>query len=226
MNKIAIAAAAIAGFTALPAQAVTLVATNGSAAVFTQSANGAQYDFDRASTGNVGDPAGFQRIGGRVMTDSVENVAANPFGAPARNSYLYVSAGGTSVIRSIATGITGYREVSFYIGSIDWGNTVDVLDLGGNLLRSFTGQEMASPASPSGDQDFPLNNRLLTFTADAGELIGGLRFSSTVDSLEADNVRFTAAVPEPATWAMMLVGFAMVGATARYRRRKSNVAFA
>ena len=226
MKNIAMAAAAIAGFTALPAQAVTLVATNGSAAVFTQSANGAQYDFDRASTGNVGDPAGFQRTGGRVMTDSVENLAANPFGAPARNSYLYVSTGGTSVIRSIATGITGYREVSFYIGSIDWGNTVDVLDLGGNLLRSFTGQEMASPASPSGDQDFPLNNRLLTFTADAGELIGGLRFSSTVDSLEADNVRFTAAVPEPATWAMMLVGFAMVGATARYRRRKSNVAFA
>ena len=226
MKNIVIAAAALAGFAAVPAQAVTLVATNGSAAVFTQSANGAQYDFDRASTGNVGDPAGFQRIGGRVMTDSVENVAANPFGAPARNSYLYVSTGGTSVIRSIATGITGYREVSFYIGSIDWGNTVDVLDLGGNLLRSFTGQEMASPASPSGDQDFPLNNRLLTFTADAGELIGGLRFSSTVDSLEADNVRFTAAVPEPATWAMMLVGFAMVGATARYRRRKSNVAFA
>jgi hypothetical protein len=226
MKKIAIAAAAIAGFTALPAQAVTLVATNGSAAVFTQSANGAQYDFDRASTGNVGDPAGFQRIGGRVMTDSVENVAANPFGAPARNSYLYVSTGGTSVIRSIAAGITGYRAVSFYIGSIDWGNTVDVLDLGGNLLRSFTGAEMAAPASPNGDQDFPLNNRLLTFSADAGELIGGLRFTSSVDSLEADNVRFTAAVPEPATWAMMLVGFAMVGATARYRRRKSNVAFA
>jgi hypothetical protein len=226
MKNIVIAAAAIAGFAALPAQAVTLVATNGSAAVFTQSASGAQYDFDTATTGNVGDPAGFLRTGGRVMMDSVENVAANPFGAPAGNSYLYVSTGGTSVIQSVATGITGYRAVSFYIGSIDWGNTVDVLDMGGNLLRSFKGEEMAAPASPSGDQDFPLNNRLLTFTADAGELIGGLRFTSSVDSLEADNVRFTAAVPEPATWAMMLVGFGMVGATARYRRRKSNVAYA
>jgi len=28
-------------------------------------------------------------------------------------------------------------------------------------------------------------------------------------------------VPEPATWAMMMVGFAMVGAAARYRRRKT-----
>ena len=226
MKNIAIIAAAITGFAALPAQAVTLVATNGSTTTFAASATGAQYDFDSATTGNVGDPAGFLRIGGQVMAGSIENVAANPFGAPDANSYLYVSAGGTSVIRSIAAGITGYRAVSFYVGSIDWGNTVEVLDLGGNLLRSFNGADMAAPASPSGNQDLPANNRLLTFSADAGELIGGLRFNSTVDALEADNVRFTAAVPEPATWAMMLVGFGMVGATARYRRRKSNVAFA
>ena len=32
-------------------------------------------------------------------------------------------------------------------------------------------------------------------------------------------------VPEPATWAMMLVGFGMVGAGMRYRRRSSKVAF-
>lgn len=35
-----------------------------------------------------------------------------------------------------------------------------------------------------------------------------------------------AAIPEPATWAMMLVGFSMVGATARYRRRKASLSFA
>lgn len=226
MKNIAIIAAAITGFAAMPAHAVTLVGTNGSTAVFAQSASGAQYDFESATTGNTGDPAGFLRTGGQMMVDSVQNVAANPFGAPAGNSYLYVSTGGTSVIHSVAAGITGYQAVSFYIGSIDWGNTVDVLDLGGNLLRSFNGAEMAAPASPSGDQDFPLTNRLLTFTADAGELIGGVRFTSSVDSLEADNISFTAAVPEPATWAMMLVGFGMIGATARYRRRKSNVAFA
>jgi hypothetical protein len=36
----------------------------------------------------------------------------------------------------------------------------------------------------------------------------------------------TPEVPEPATWAMMLVGFSMIGATARYRRRKASVSFA
>nr|WP_235535155.1 PEPxxWA-CTERM sorting domain-containing protein [Sphingomonas sp. Leaf339] len=34
------------------------------------------------------------------------------------------------------------------------------------------------------------------------------------------------AVPEPATWAMMLVGFAMVGGAARYRRRSFKVTYA
>ncbi|MBB4154978.1 hypothetical protein GGQ80_002894 [Sphingomonas jinjuensis] len=34
------------------------------------------------------------------------------------------------------------------------------------------------------------------------------------------------AVPEPATWAMMIVGFAMVGAASRYRRRGTTATFA
>jgi len=36
----------------------------------------------------------------------------------------------------------------------------------------------------------------------------------------------TTAVPEPATWAMMLAGFGMMGATMRYRRRSTKVALA
>ncbi|MBD8546068.1 PEP-CTERM sorting domain-containing protein [Sphingomonas sp. CFBP 8760] len=33
-------------------------------------------------------------------------------------------------------------------------------------------------------------------------------------------------VPEPATWAMMLVGFGMIGASTRYRRRSSKTTYA
>ncbi len=39
-------------------------------------------------------------------------------------------------------------------------------------------------------------------------------------------VSSVAAVPEPATWAMMLVGFGMVAATSRYRRRGTKIAYA
>jgi hypothetical protein len=35
-----------------------------------------------------------------------------------------------------------------------------------------------------------------------------------------------AAVPEPATWALMLLGFGMVAASARYRRKTATVTFA
>ena len=34
------------------------------------------------------------------------------------------------------------------------------------------------------------------------------------------------AVPEPATWAMMIVGFGMVGGAARYRRHKTTTTYA
>ena len=37
---------------------------------------------------------------------------------------------------------------------------------------------------------------------------------------------FVAAIPEATTWAMMLVGFGMIGAATRYRRRTTNVRFA
>ena len=40
-----------------------------------------------------------------------------------------------------------------------------------------------------------------------------------------DNViGYAAAVPEPSSWAMMLVGFAMLGAGTRYRRRRATIA--
>ncbi|KQU45969.1 hypothetical protein ASG67_15240 [Sphingomonas sp. Leaf339] len=44
---------------------------------------------------------------------------------------------------------------------------------------------------------------------------------------ESRAVTFTiTAVPEPGTWAMMLVGFGMVASVARYRRRKTNIVYA
>lgn len=51
-----------------------------------------------------------------------------------------------------------------------------------------------------------------------GAFNSAVSFSVTYEYIDA--------VPEPATWAMMLVGFAMVGATARYRRRKVAATFA
>ncbi|MBT2185421.1 PEPxxWA-CTERM sorting domain-containing protein [Sphingobium nicotianae] len=55
-----------------------------------------------------------------------------------------------------------------------------------------------------------------TFPADTGTISGGWSLTFTTDA--------TAAVPEPATWAMMIGGLALAGAT--MRRRQVRVAFA
>ncbi len=226
MKKIALAAAAIASFAALPAAAVTFTATDGSSTVFANSATGAQFDFQTATTGNTGSPAGFVRTGGEVMSGNVTTVGANPFGAPADNFFLYVMGGGVSTIATTAPGITGYKNISFYMGSMDAGNTVELLGAGGAVLKRYTGTDLAMPVAAEGQQTLAGTNRLLSFAAGTNEVLTGIRFSSSVNSLEADNVRFTAAVPEPATWAMMLVGFGMVGTGMRYRNRKTATKFA
>lgn len=49
------------------------------------------------------------------------------------------------------------------------------------------------------------------------------------DGLAIDDFRLTAtvaAVPEPTTWAMMLLGFGMVAGAARYRRRSVTTVYA
>jgi hypothetical protein len=59
-----------------------------------------------------------------------------------------------------------------------------------------------------------LNTLLVSGTSQGGASYGG-------------NLTFIpSAVPETATWMMMLAGFGMMGAGLRYRRRSSTVAFA
>jgi hypothetical protein len=226
MKKIILAATvAVAAFAAAPAAALDMTRASGSAELFTQSAQNAQFTFENAATGNGGNPAGFTRIGGSILDHNSTNVGANPFGAPAGNSYLYVMANQIATITANISAIAGYKMISFYMGSIDAGNTVEVLGAGGAVIQSYNGTLLAKPTDATGDQTSGGNNRFITFTAQGNEVLTGIRFRSTVNSLEADNVRFTAAVPEPATWAMMLVGFGMVGAGMRYRSRKGAVKF-
>ena len=59
-------------------------------------------------------------------------------------------------------------------------------------------------------------------------------FSGGADFVAYDNMTFgrapasavPGAVPEPATWAMMIGGFATIGGSLRYRRRRTSVTFA
>ena len=68
-----------------------------------------------------------------------------------------------------------------------------------------------------------LSNVVGSYSVDSA-VYAGQSIGSKSDYLGAFTVMATAAVPEPATWGMMIVGFGAVGAT--LRRRSTKVAFA
>lgn len=111
--------------------------------------------------------------------------------------------------------------LSFLWGSPDtWNRLVLTTNQG-----SYTYSAMdLNFAVTNGNQAF---SQYVQFATSAGELINSVTFTNVParDAFEVANFS-VAAVPEPATWALMLVGFAMVGATARYRRRSTTTSFA
>ena len=70
-----------------------------------------------------------------------------------------------------------------------------------------------------------LNASRLTFTGSSVKVdMEGLTLNTTVNGVPADffNIGLTSAVPEPSTWAMMILGFAGIGLMAFRQRRKSS----
>ncbi len=148
------------------------------------------------------------------------------------NGYFAVGVSPSALTLAGANGAL-FSSISFFVGTLDNYNSVELLDAAGAVIQSFNGVQMyndpngASP--PRGDAFISAINRRVTFTGTNSTVYNGIRFSNlgtATQSFEFDNVSFTAAVPEPATWAMMLIGFAMVGATSRYRRRNTTAAIA
>jgi hypothetical protein len=144
---------------------------------------------------------------------------------PTDNS-AYYGVGRNSTFQLLGT--VAQASVSVFVGSLDAYNVITLLDATGMTIGNYTGTQIAGFVPPFPGTTQPSSNRRVTFGADGNTPIYGIRFSNSdnLGSFEFDNVAFTAAVPEPATWAMMMLGFAMVGAAARYRRRSTNVRFA
>ncbi len=87
-----------------------------------------------------------------------------------------------------------------------------------NVLYTIVGNDIFDPAT--GSRTNPATN-----PAGHVQLLGRssgqrsyLKFSSTQNAFEIDNLAI-GAVPEPATWAMMLLGFAGIGVSLRRRRK-------
>lgn len=186
---------------------------------------GTLVDFDHAL------PTGFTLTGEGYLIQSGDNsLGAAPAAGPTdatddQSAYLSIYGGWAKLM-----GGTAFHSVSFFWGSMDNYNAFDLLDAHGNVFQTILSGDI--PAGGNGDQLGSWTNQRVTITSVGA--IYGVQLRSTTPAFEADNFFFSGSsssnqihvgdVPEPASWAMMLVGFGAVGGAIRSQRRK--VAFA
>lgn len=224
----AVAGIALAAASA-PASAGVLMLNDGSAATYNfpsyaTAANSVFFNFNSGDPSASTNYANFTRTGGLLLNgDSAQGAAPEAFGNAPSQFLSTVGGAATTIALSARDGFRGFDTVSFFLGSIDSYNTVNILSTTGAILASFTGSQLSFAAN--GNQELPITNRRVTFTRTAGDAqIAGINFASTGNSLEVDNLVFT--VPEPSTWALMIVGFGMIGFAMRSRRRKTSIVYA
>jgi len=171
-------------------------------------------DFDAVNASGqfsfVGDANTFVRDGSLGLQPSV---SAPPPGDT--TNYFTVLGGGKATL----TSAEGMGSFSFYLGSPDSYNFVKFTDFAGNTTTLQGAQIWNASTGDNGDQSW---GRRVSYNFD-GAVIKQIEFSSTGNSFEFDSLA-SAPVPEPATWAMMIMGFGTAGAMVRRRRAVSTFA--
>lgn len=211
------AAAALVGASAPASAAISVIAA-------VPGFQGSGAGFEGLGNGALGVPyteAGvtFDNIVGSVQVKSMPSDSNGAFPAgDTSTKYLSVLGGPSSVEVSFGSLVS---KVGFYWGSIDTYNTVEFLK-GGVVVSSIGGGAVTPTLVANGNQSSDLSNRYVTLVSN-GQSFDAVRISSTSNSFEFDNI--SAGVPEPSTWAMMMLGFAGLG-FAGYRRANKAKAMA
>lgn len=132
--------------------------------------------------------------------------------------YLSVLGGGTATF-TFASAVSSF---GFDYGSADTYNTLSLLFSGGGS-QTFTGQDIIDIGTADGDQSSPRINGRVTIVGTPGQSIIGFTLASSQNSLEFDNLAVGSVVPEPTSWALLLVGFGAVGYSLRGRRVRTSL---
>jgi PEP-CTERM motif len=143
---------------------------------------------------------------GYIVQTGGNGLGADPAVGLQGDPYLSVLGGGTA---SFAFAAGGVSQLGLDYGSADWYNLF-TLSLSDGSTASYTGNDLINAGTADGNQSAPRTNGRLTFRTGTGPSITGLTLSSSQNSLE------------PATWAMMLVGFGAMGVSMRRRRTGST----
>jgi PEP-CTERM motif len=178
-----------------------------------------------ATTASLNSLSGYTQIGSPLtfkgtnasleqILDTTSGIGALPY----LDTTKYLSVLGNGLVT--VTLSAAATQVSFYWGSIDKYNTITFSD-----GQSFTGNDIAGK-TPDGCQQMIDCNGVVTFKETNGGTFTSFTMSSGQNSFETDNFDVVLAppVPEPSTWAMMILGFLGVGFMA-YRRKVSTPAF-
>lgn len=168
------------------------------------------YDFNSS--------AGTPSISGGTVVSGTTGNHAQPLGSTGGYYAVGPSDGNPGVIDLSAIG--NITSLSFIWGSVDTYNTLQFLDASNNVLASFSGSNIWLPAN--GDQSNPNTNPLVAFELTGSDVgaFTSLRLTSSSNAFEIDNLAINSGVPEPATWAMMLVGFVGIGFGLRRQRSR------
>lgn len=149
-----------------------------------------------------------------TLTGDTSNLSSNIID-PLTTADVNIAGLGTVTI-GIPTRLGATNTVVFFSRSDSIGGS-DLFDfvIGGPV-------DLASAFSPvTGTQVFALNqfNNIATSGAN-------LTFTSSSNVLFSSSLGAIAAVPEPGTWSMMLLGFGAIGAPARIRQRRRKIPLA
>lgn len=175
------------------------------------------WDFDAIHVPNF-------TFSGSTFIGNHPNVAAPPAYGLVPDATIYGAAEPNNNAVFTEIGPQRLLSLSFDLGSLDTYNTISFYS-GNTLVKSFTGSQLTDPNPAAGEQAGDANNRRYYFTFGAADDINKVVFQSTFPAFEFDNIAGAlSAVPEPATWAMMIVGFGFVGFMLRNGRRQSAVA--
>lgn len=162
------------------------------------------------------DHGAYTRVGAAGLDSGVSAPPPNDTGF-----YETVLGGGSATLTSVA----GLSQFSFYMGSPDSYNGLHFTFTGAGGSQTLSGNQIWCPTNPQpgqlcyqggGDQSLGYT---VTYTF-APDAVKTIQFTSDGNSFEFDTLAGIA-VPEPATWALMIMGFGAAGAMLRGRRRKA-----
>lgn len=204
---------------AAPAGAVTWTTTPGAPDPEVAADQQLVVSFDAAAAAGV-----TNTVAGLVMTAAGSSGGVRAAPAGTRGIYQSIGAGGSSLFDF--SGWSSGRpltSLSFYWGSIDGYNLVDFLDAGGARVGGMSGSDLPFA---TGNQTAMSSNRRVFFNFAPMEKVTALRLRSTGAAFEFDSIGAAAAggaVPEPESWTLMIIGFALAGAAVRRQTLKKTL---